>query len=209
MARVIYFAAVVLPNAIPGVARETGFDWLDGLLTRWGWFTIAVLISILGITYLIGRRAYRLEEERKPRIVIAYDPESASSATLVMRHIKIEVQNTGAEILHNCVVNLEDLTPNNGQPRTAALITEMQEGRTGGEFTLRPNQKKYIEVARLNEQAQDDIALQYESREFQRTIPRNNTYYFHLFAYSERASQSKRFKLYVDNDGRLRMEECQ
>jgi hypothetical protein len=88
------------------------------------------------------------------------------------------------------------------------LITQHQslQDRRGGVFNLRPGERKFVEVAALNEaEPTADIELQYEHKDYENKIPRG-FYKLTVSAYGSSSPTMGIFNLYVDEAGRLRLE---
>ena len=157
--------------------------------------------------YRQQREIDELQDRLKPRLVIlgvVYETEPSQAISFpnipCIREAKIQVRNTGAEILRGCLVKLENLTSDAWhQHKWGQSVLKT------GQFTLLAGEDRLIDVARLDEKVvEQEIMIQFESAP--PPVPWNDTYYFDIVAYSESPPDSKKFKLYVD-DGRLTMEE--
>ena len=163
-------------------------------------------------------------KQREPKIVeagltIEYCRESpyevtepAESSGHAVRIQRIKVKNVTNGAFDNCIVKLEEMRRADGGAFNNAflpvgLITQHQrmQGRTGGDFKLRAGEEKYVEIAFLDETIPDsEMRLLYETNQYPNLVPRTD-YILRLRAYGGVQPVQAFFRLYVSEDGYLRL----
>ncbi len=187
--------------------------------TGWALITIGVIIYFVNI-YVKHLTKPKEVIPFKPVLVLEFsqeDPfvytEPAGATGLALRGYRVKVTNNGAEDISNCIVYLDKMI-SLSEPEfknafvPIALITQKQrqQNRRGGEFNLRAGQHKYIEVAWLDEGAENSqIVLQYEDPTTANMVQRGH-YILSLIAYGGGSPVCADYQLYVDDGGYLRFE---
>ena len=71
MGRLIWVVGLAIPTGLSTLAGRTNIPflgWVADLLPWWGWLAIAAFVAIIGLLIAISKRAYRLDDESKPRL---------------------------------------------------------------------------------------------------------------------------------------------
>lgn len=138
--------------------------------------------------------------------------EPAGSIGHAVRFQRIKIKNITNVALDNCIVKLEEMRRADGVAFNNAflpvgLITQHQrmQGRTGGVFKLRAGEEKFVEIAFLDETKPDsEIRLLYETNQYANPVPRTD-YILRVKAYGGNLPVETFFRLYVSEDGYLRL----
>ena len=158
----------------------------------WWVLLVIVTVAVLWFTFwTLGKRAYDLEQERKPKIIFT-KPRKRSSFkdTEMYIHLEIGIKNISSiEDLSNCQVEMTELRLEGGIdfykdfPLPISLRTMHQIGdRPKGRFNLDANREKFISVANISlKQHEDIIEIQHDGS-YCPKISRNN-YKMKLKAY--------------------------
>lgn len=193
------------------------------------WFGLTIILSLIVIWTV--QRARTLEIEIEPDLVLEFDGGSPYEITQPLndsghshRFFRIGVRNTGSATINDCLVKLEELRYVDGSTgfyTPIGLITQHQRlqkiassdttKRKGGPFILRGDERKFVEVAKLNETEETaQIELQYETDLYENNIPRvnrNEAYELLIRAYGGSKPVGKKFRLFVNEEGFMCMEE--
>lgn len=198
--------------------------------TNWEVFVWCIFL-ILTIAFF--KRIYMLEGKIEPTLAftdITYDTEPAiedifygntgnieEKQSHSFKTCRIHIKNTGNDHLDKCHVQLVGLEDSNKNRRTKflpiGLSTEHQthQERTG-RFSLSAGQEKIILVASYNEKSGNvPIALRYEQpidgEQYPNTIPSDLEWHLTIEAYGAASPVSKQYKLFVNDDGCLILED--
>lgn len=202
--------AIYLYGFLRAWLEQKGFLVLPDLPA---WQLAVVVFVVLLVWWLVGR-IVELEKEIEPQLEIKFEPASPYVITEPMntqghatRLFRVEVENKSIRNLDNCLVKLENIKrlddkefANRFTP--VGLITQHQLllKRKGGVFNLRGKERKFIEVAFLNEEDKNsEIGLQYENREYPNAIPRA-PYELTIKAYGGGEPVERKFKISVDGN---------
>lgn len=222
----IYLSSATAVPFAYGVLSNYVSDMFGWQLPPLPWLTLAIT-AFLGLPLIwFLQRLVLLEEELTPHLDISFEDDTHPFSLLdpgvggrVTRFIRVKVTNTSARTLENCLVKLEEFFDKDGNTGffvPIGLITQHQlwQQRSGGSFTLRGKESKFVEVAAMPEPSSDGaITLQYETNtakepavRYPNVVPSaNGPYTLRLTAFGGGLPASRMFKLFVDAQMKLRM----